>query len=150
MQNTYLSHGNITLEILGDENGVSNIHFVKKEKHQEVPICLLRARNQLQEYFDGKRKTFDVPLNISGTDFQKKVWSALQKIPYGQSCSYLDIAKAIKNPKAVRAVGGANNKNKIPIIIPCHRVLGKDGSLVGFAGGLGVKLELLDLEKAYK
>lgn len=106
------------------------------------------AIKQLSEYFEGKRKSFDLPLRPKGTEFQRKVWAALTEIPYGQVCSYQDIAVKIGNPKAVRAVGGANNKNPIMIIIPCHRVIGKDGSLIGYAGGLHVKEYLLRSEQS--
>lgn len=99
------------------------------------------------EYFNGQRKSFDLPLNPKGTEFQKKVWNALLNIPYGSTCSYKDIAVNIGNEKACRAVGGANNKNPIFIIIPCHRVIGKNGSLVGYGGGLDIKLKLLELEQ---
>ncbi len=102
--------------------------------------------NQLDEYFEGKRKNFDIPLLVSGTEFQKKVWDVLITIPYGETRSYQDQANAINNPKAVRAVAGANGDNKIAIVIPCHRVIGKDGSLTGFGGGLWRKKFLLELE----
>lgn len=108
---------------------------------------LQKAHAELLEYFEGQRKTFDLPIELEGTVFQVKVWEALQTIPYGTTCCYADIAKKIGNPKAVRAVGGANNKNHIIILVPCHRVIGKDGSLVGFGGGLPVKQFLLDLEQ---
>ncbi|HSP13306.1 MAG TPA: methylated-DNA--[protein]-cysteine S-methyltransferase [Thermoanaerobaculia bacterium] len=101
---------------------------------------------QLAEYFAGKRRTFDVDLDLSGTPFQLEVWSALQRIPYGEVRSYGEIARAIKRPKAVRAVGAANGANPIPIIVPCHRVIGSNGSLTGFGGGLDVKRRLLELE----
>jgi methylated-DNA-[protein]-cysteine S-methyltransferase len=101
---------------------------------------------ELSEYFSGKRTSFDLPLNPSGSAFQKRVWEQLRLIPCGQTRSYGDIAKAVGNPKAARAVGHANNRNPIMIIIPCHRVIGADGSLVGFGGGLEVKQFLLDLE----
>ena len=106
-----------------------------------------KAYKQLMEYFNGQRKSFDLPLNPKGTEFQKKVWNALLNIPYGSTCSYKDIAVNIGNEKACRAVGGANNKNPIFIIIPCHRVIGKNGSLVGYGGGLDIKLKLLELEQ---
>ena len=106
-----------------------------------------KTARQLKAYFAGELKVFDVPLALNGTPFQKQVWQALMEIPYGQTCSYKDIAIKIGNPKAVRAVGMANNKNKIPIIIPCHRVIGASGKLVGYAGGLSVKQQLLDLEE---
>ncbi len=105
-----------------------------------------RAYNQLLEYFDGKRKDFDLPYKLNGTDFQKKVWSALCDIPYGQTRSYKEIAVAVGNPKASRAVGMANNKNPITVIVPCHRVIGSSGKLVGYAGGLTMKEFLLGME----
>lgn len=101
---------------------------------------------QLEEYFAGRRKTFDLALFPQGTPFQKQVWSALQTIPYGETTSYKDLAQRIGKPKTVRAVGAANGANPIPIIIPCHRVIGSDGSLTGFGGGLPLKKRLLELE----
>ena len=103
-------------------------------------------RTQLEEYFGGRRRSFDLDLDPRGTDFQMGVWAALRDIPYGSTATYGDIAAAIGRPTAVRAVGGANNANPIPILIPCHRVIGSDGSLTGFGGGLDVKAKLLDLE----
>lgn len=105
-----------------------------------------RAKTQLDEYFAGKRTMFDLPLQPVGTVFQKKVWSALCDIPYGQTRSYKEIAIAVGNERACRAVGMANNKNPIAIIIPCHRVIGSNGNLVGYAGGLDMKRSLLELE----
>ena len=105
------------------------------------------VRKQLGEYFAGTRKRFDLQLAPHGTPFQLQVLDALQKIPYGETCSYLDIANRIGKPKAVRAVGAANGRNPLPIIIPCHRVIGADGSLTGFGGGLPTKRFLLDLER---
>lgn len=105
-----------------------------------------KAHTQLLEYFSGKRKIFDIKIKPFGTDFQKKVWDALMQVPYGQVCSYKDIAIKIGNEKACRAVGMANNKNPIPLIIPCHRVVGSNGNLVGYAGGIEVKKQLLDIE----
>jgi len=101
---------------------------------------------QLQSYFAGQRKNFDLALILEGTDFQKRVWTALRKIPYGETISYKELAEMIGSPKAVRAVGAANGANPIPIIIPCHRVIGRDGSLTGFGGGLPLKKQLLELE----
>ncbi|MGB4406705.1 MAG: methylated-DNA--[protein]-cysteine S-methyltransferase [Sphaerochaeta sp.] len=101
---------------------------------------------ELDEYFSGARKTFSVPLETRGTPFQKQVWDALLEIPYGETRSYEDMAIQIGNPKACRAIGMANNRNKIGIIIPCHRVIGKNGSLVGYAGGLDKKIGLLEME----
>jgi methylated-DNA-[protein]-cysteine S-methyltransferase len=113
---------------------------------QETPL-IKKAAKQFGEYFDGKRKNFDLPLRMKGTVFQVKVWNALKKIPYGKTVSYGDIAAIIGNPKACRAVGMANNRNPIAIIVPCHRVIGKDGSLTGYAGGLELKRQLLELEQ---
>ena len=105
---------------------------------------------ELEEYFEGKRKFFDIPISIKGTEFQEKVWEALLRIPYGETKSYEDIAKMVGCPKGARAVGMANHNNKIIIIIPCHRVIGKNGKLVGYAGGLPVKEKLLQIESNYK
>lgn len=104
------------------------------------------AKKQILEYLEGKRETFRLDLDPKGTEFQKKVWNSLQKIPFGKTCSYQDIAKSVDSPLAVRAVGMANNKNPLPIIVPCHRVIGKNGQLVGFGGGLPLKEKLLNLE----
>jgi len=101
---------------------------------------------QLDEYFSGKRRDFNLPLVLHGTDFQVKVWNALRQIPYGETCTYGEIARMIGSPKACRAVGMANNRNPIPVIIPCHRVIGSNGSLTGYAGGLEIKQKLLNLE----
>ncbi len=101
---------------------------------------------ELYEYFDGKRKSFSFKFSPKGTDFQKRVWSELCNIPYGKTCTYKDIAKAIGNEKASRAVGMANNKNPLAIVVPCHRVIGSNGKLVGYAGGLDMKEYLLKLE----
>ena len=108
---------------------------------------LTEAFRQLEEYFRGERKNFDLPLELHGTDFQRRVWQELLKIPYGETVSYKNIAERVGNPYAARAVGMANNKNPIPIIIPCHRVIGSNGKLVGYAGGLELKQKLLELEK---
>ena len=113
----------------------------------ETPL-IKKASVQLTEYFAGKRAEFDLPLAPAGTEFQRSVWRALQTIPFGETRSYVDIAVQIGNPKACRAVGMANNRNPIAIIIPCHRVIGRDGSLVGYGGGLDIKQHLLDLENA--
>lgn len=108
------------------------------------------AYKQLSEYFGGKRKVFDLPICPQGTEFCQRVWEELVKIPYGETCSYADIAKRIGAPKACRAVGGANNKNPIMIIVPCHRVVGSGGGLVGYACGVDVKKALLELEKRFR
>jgi methylated-DNA-[protein]-cysteine S-methyltransferase len=131
--------------------GITQIYFgqdipIKDANFLETPL-LKRANKELQEYFEGRRKTFDLPLVMEGTEFQKKVWKALMEIPYGATCSYKDIAVTIGNEKASRAVGMANNKNPIPIIVPCHRVVGANGKLVGYAGGLNIKEMLLKIEK---
>ena len=117
----------------------------KEEIYQETPV-IKEAFGQLSEYFSGKRKTFNLPLLLKGTDFQKQVWQALLKIPFGETRSYKQIAETIGNPKAVRAVGMANNKNPFLIIVPCHRVIGANGKLVGYAVGLDKKEYLLRLE----
>lgn len=117
-----------------------------RSRDVETPV-LKEARRQLSEYFLKQRKEFDLPLAPQGTEFQKKVWEALCMIPYGETRSYGEIARQIGNSKASRAVGGANNKNHIMIVIPCHRVIGANGALVGFGGGLDVKEFLLELEK---
>ena len=113
---------------------------------EETPL-ILQCRKQLEEYFAGERKTFDLPLAPKGTAFQQKVWKALTEIPYGETRAYGEIAAGIGNPKAARAVGMANNKNPIGIIIPCHRVVGANGKLVGYAGGMEKKAFLLELER---
>jgi methylated-DNA-[protein]-cysteine S-methyltransferase len=108
------------------------------------------AKRALDEYFQGKRKTFDIPLRTHGTPFQEKVWAALRAIPYGEVRSYKEVSEAIGHPKAYRAVGMANNANPIFIIVPCHRVIGSDGSLTGYGGGLPMKKALLSLEKKHR
>jgi methylated-DNA-[protein]-cysteine S-methyltransferase len=106
------------------------------------------ATDQLTAYFEGERRTFDIPLVLGGTEFQRLVWRALADIPYGQTISYADLARRVDNPKAVRAVGSANGRNPIPIILPCHRVIGSGGELRGYAGGLDIKEKLLMHEGA--
>lgn len=131
-----------------EDNG-KKLVSVKICKNAEIGIMsdlTKEAIHQLAEYFSGTRKSFDLPLEMNGTEFQKKVWNELCNIPYGETRSYKDIAEKIGNPKAVRAVGGANNKNKLMIIVPCHRVVGADGSLIGYAGGIEMKQKLLELE----
>jgi len=115
-------------------------------KQEDTPV-LKEAKKQLDEYFKGDRKVFDLPLKQAGSPFQEQVWEALSTIPYGESKSYADIAEAIGNPKAVRAIGQANRRNALPIFIPCHRVIGKDMTLTGYAGTkTGMKAILLELE----
>jgi len=141
--------GKIT--IIEDEKGICEIGIKdagKRGDYIEKETELIRKTyNQLQEYFKGERKEFDIPLSINGTIFQEKVWKALTQIPYGETRSYKDIAIKAGNEKASRAVGMANNKNKIMIVIPCHRVIGTNKKLVGYAGGLDVKEKLLEIEK---
>ena len=120
---------------------------VPQEYIQEETELILNCKIQLEEYFAGNRKQFDLPLAPKGTDFQKRVWKALTDIPYGEKRTYGEIAAAVGNPKAARAVGMANNKNPIGIIVPCHRVVGADGKLVGYAGGMEKKEWLLNLEQ---
>ena len=125
------------------KNWNKNDVIFKNEKNIIIEKTIL----QLTEYFDGKRKKFNIPLELSGTNFQLKAWEALKKIPYAKTVSYSDQAKLIENPKASRAIGNANNANPISIIVPCHRVIGKSGKLVGYGGGLGRKDYLLELEQ---
>lgn len=122
---------------------------LKKEMasmEEKDTLLLLEAERQLQEYFRGERQNFDLPLDAHGTPFQLKVWEALRQVPYGETRSYKEIAAAVDNPKGVRAIGMANNRNPIAIITPCHRIIGANGKLVGYAGGLELKRYLLDLE----
>lgn len=138
--------GNVCIE---EECGNITAIYIDKEASGDdssTPL-LQRAGSQLSEYFQGKRKEFDLPLAPVGTDFQRRVWDALLTIPYGKTRSYGEIAAQIGQPKASRAVGGANNRNPIMIVIPCHRVIGANGSLTGYGGGLDVKQYLLELEK---
>ena len=139
-------------EIQGDENGISKIHVMNEdvEISTKIPEELKEAVLQLQDYFDGKRTTFTFPLNPSGTDFQKKVWDELLHIPFGKTCSYLDLSKKLGDVKAIRAVASANGKNPLWIVVPCHRVIGSDGSLTGYAGGLWRKKWLLEHENPVK
>jgi len=139
------------LGIIENGHAITDVFFEKENRHVEIKTVesklLKEATRQFMEYFDGKRKTFDLPLEPQGTPFQLNVWKALQDIPYGETRSYKDIAIAIGNSKASRAVGMANNRNPIAIIIPCHRVIGADGKLTGYGGGLHIKEYLLNLER---
>jgi len=141
------------LTLVSDGAALAGVYF-ESQKHGVAPTGPLGAdkiidvtRKQLDAYFAGKRKSFDVPLAPKGTAFQTRVWHALTRIPYGETTSYGAIAAGIGSPKAVRAVGAANGRNPIPIIIPCHRVIGANGSLTGFGGGVARKELLLDLER---
>ena len=125
------------------------VKFTAVDERGKDPVLDI-AQRQLEEYFAGTRRDFRVPMDAGGTDFQRKCWQALTEIPYGESRSYSDIAQKVGSPKGVRAVGMANHVNPIPVIIPCHRVVGKDGDLTGYAGGLEMKKWLLDHEKRNK
>ena len=138
------------LTLTGTNEALTSICFGTSGYAFNPSPLLIKAVQELREYFDGKRREFDIPLAPEGTEFQKKVWRELQAIPYGETRSYGEIAKAVGSPRASRAVGMANNKNPIPILIPCHRVIGADGSLTGYAGGMEAKKLLLDLEKKHK
>ncbi len=139
------------LEISGTEEGITGVHFVDKKVDPEpsIPLPLKDCCRQLYEYFVGDRKEFSLKLQLEGTSFQKKVWNQLLKIPFGKTMSYKDIARAIRNDRAVRAVGGANGRNHIAIIIPCHRVIAHDGTLGGYGGGLWRKEWLLEHERKH-
>ena len=139
--------GDLTLT---EENGaLTGLYFGRRflEGEEGLTALLERASRQLEEYFAGKRKQFDLPLSLRGTEFQRQVWAALRDIPYGETRSYGQIAQAVGRSKAVRAVGMANHRNPISIIVPCHRVVGADGSLTGYGGGLENKKFLLALER---
>lgn len=144
------------LTLAGDEQGVRHIKFERSRKPFSIendwrrdPDYFQNVKAQLKAYFNGELKQFDLPLRLKGTTFQQAVWKTLQKIPYGTVTTYQWVATQIKNPKAVRAVGGANGKNPIAIVIPCHRVIGSNSSLTGFGGGLDVKQRLIDLERQH-
>ncbi len=135
------------LEIRGSEKGISFISFVANVNNViENPPCLRECVNQLNDFFNGKRKSFNISFDLEGTDFQKKVWNEILKIPFGKTKTYNDIAKKLENKEAVRAVGNAVGKNPLAIVIPCHRVIGSDGGLVGYAGGIWRKKWLLNFE----
>ena len=136
----------------GDEHGLAAISVLNVENKttEIIPDVLEDAVYQLREYFEGKRQEFSLVLNPQGTDFQKSVWAALQEIPFGKTISYLELSKILGNVKAIRAVAAANGKNPLWIVIPCHRVIGSDGSLTGYAGGLHRKKWLLEHESPVK
>lgn len=141
---------NISLYLIATETHLINIQFTQPQKALlQTTELLSMATIQLDEYFQGKRTTFSLPFKLTGTPFQLAVWKELQNIPYGQTTSYKEIAQKINKPKAYRAVGMANNKNPLPIIIPCHRVIGSNGKLIGYTGGLKLKNYLLELEKSH-
>lgn len=138
-----------TVEIEGTQDSILNLNFVDQahSDDDDLPSCIKECAKQIDEYFQGNRKTFSLNLIMQGTDFQKSVWRQLMKIPYGTTASYGEVAVAIGNPTACRAVGSANGKNPISIIVPCHRVIGSDGTLTGYGGGLWRKDWLLKHEK---
>ena len=139
-------------KITGDVNGIASVIVLNSEEKVSVkiPITLKDCVLQLNQYFEGSREQFSLKLNPKGTDFQNRVWLSLQTIPFGKTTSYLQLSKQLGDPKAIRAVANANGKNPLWIIIPCHRVIGTDGSLTGYAGGLHRKQWLLDHESPYK
>ena len=139
----------LSISVETGAHGVRRIEFGARGANRLRSGLMRETVRQLQTYFAGELRSFDVPLEIVGTDFQKRVWGALQTIPYGQTRSYSGIASQIGAPRAVRAVGAANGRNPIPIILPCHRVIGASGRLVGFGGGLDWKRLLLDLEASH-
>ncbi|MED1865726.1 methylated-DNA--[protein]-cysteine S-methyltransferase [Fictibacillus nanhaiensis] len=142
------------IEIIGTKTVVQSILFLDREKaiedKNDIPSVLLDCRNQLLEYFNGQRQTFTFPFQYSGTPFQHNVWNSLVRIPFAETASYRDIAIKLQKEKAVRAVGNANGKNKLSIVVPCHRIIGSSGSLTGYAGGLWRKEWLLNHEKKVK
>lgn len=133
------------LTIKSQDGAIISLEFKLSKASDEAPE-LLKAKEQLEAYFDGKLQSFSLELNPKGTPFQLKVWKALESVPYGQCVSYKTIAQNIKRPNAMRAVGGANSKNPLPIFIPCHRVIGANGKLVGYSSGMEKKIALLKIE----
>ncbi|WP_047417990.1 methylated-DNA--[protein]-cysteine S-methyltransferase [Cellulophaga sp. Hel_I_12] len=136
----------------GDETGISEITVLDSDEEVTlvIPEVLEDAVYQLREYFEGTRQEFNLALNPEGTDFQKRVWNAIAEIPFGTTVSYLELSRKLGDPKAIRAVASANGRNPIWIVVPCHRVIGSDGSLTGYAGGLQRKQWLLEHESPYK
>lgn len=139
-------------KLVGDENGLSACTVLNSDEKLTdiIPEVLEDAVYQMNEYFEGKRTVFTIDLNPEGTDFQKSVWKALLEIPFGKTTSYLELSKTLGDAKAIRAVASANGKNPLWIIVPCHRVIGSDGSLTGYAGGLQRKQWLLEHESPFK
>jgi methylated-DNA-[protein]-cysteine S-methyltransferase len=133
--------------IAEEDGAITHLIFSERDWTVEETDLIKETKRQLDEYFAGKRKEFDIPTRLEGTEFQKRVWEELRKIPYGKTVTYKDIAEAVGCPKGFRAVGLANNRNPISIIYPCHRVIGSNGSLTGYGGGLDVKEKLLELER---
>ncbi|TDU43599.1 methylated-DNA-[protein]-cysteine S-methyltransferase [Gelidibacter sediminis] len=139
-------------KIVGDKRGISSISILSSEEKltDSIPLVLEDCVYQLYEYFDGNRTQFNLNLNLEGTDFQKRVWVSLLSIPYGKTLSYLQLSQQLGDVKAIRAVANANGKNPLWIVVPCHRVIGSDGSLTGYAGGLSRKQWLLEHESPYR
>ncbi len=137
------------VQITGDEDGIQKICFIDEvvADHSEIPPALQPCVMQIQEYFDKKRSTFDLKLNPKGTEFQQKVWADLLNVSFGKTETYQTMSRRYGDPKAIRAVASANGKNPIWLVIPCHRIIGSDGSLTGYAGGLWRKKWLLDFER---
>lgn len=135
------------IEIKGNEDAIISVLFVNAPNTEVINPVLESCKQQVHEYFEGTRRTFTVPLSAKGTEFQTTVWDALKTVPYGETASYSDIATKIGNPKAVRAIGNANSKNPISILVPCHRIIGKNKTLVGYAGGVWRKKWLLTHEQ---
>jgi len=152
METIYLNTPVGTLEIKGDIDGLAFVNFIDPEESESkiIPESLQNTVQQLSEYFEGNRTNFKLKLNPEGTFFQKKVWQQIKDIPFGKTASYQEIANQLGDPKAIRAAASANGKNPIAIIIPCHRVIGSDGSLIGYAGGLHRKKWLLEHENPVK
>ncbi|MCB0731454.1 MAG: methylated-DNA--[protein]-cysteine S-methyltransferase [Ignavibacteriae bacterium] len=149
---TYLRSPIGQVKLTGDETSVNSIFFVFDDTEMEeenLNSVLTQCKKELLEYFAGKRNEFTVPIKQEGTEFQQKVWTELEKIPYGKTVSYNFIAESLGDKKAIRAVGAANGRNQISIIVPCHRVIGSDGSLTGYAGGMWRKKWLLNHEKEF-
>lgn len=148
MQQAYIKSPLGAVLIEGDENGISKISVLDNDTAltQDIPNALAHAAKELAEYFEGQRNTFSFKLNPAGTDFQKKVWAALLEIPFGTTTSYHALSVKLGDVKAIRAVASANGKNPLWIVVPCHRVIGSDGSLTGYAGGLWRKKWLLEHE----
>ncbi|MDT0538824.1 MULTISPECIES: methylated-DNA--[protein]-cysteine S-methyltransferase [Croceitalea] len=151
METAYLKTPIGYAEFKGDVNGLVSVKvFDEMTFLDTIPEVLEDAVYQFQEYFEGKRKTFDLKINPQGTDFQKRVWQGLLEIPYGKTTSYLELSKTLGDVKAIRAVASANGKNPLWIIVPCHRVIGSNGDLTGYAGGLHRKKWLLEHESPVK
>jgi methylated-DNA-[protein]-cysteine S-methyltransferase len=139
-------------KVTGNEDGITSVIVLNSEEKETdiIPETLEDCVRQLNEYFEGDRKQFDLNLNPEGTEFQKKVWDELQTVPHGKTMSYMELSKQLGDIKAIRAVANANSKNPLWIVVPCHRVIGSDGSLTGYAGGLHRKQWLLEHESPYK